>query len=257
MQSSSDGFRPLSCQACLDGAGLDFDFSMAFQPILDAAGRRIFGHEALVRGPGDETARAVLGRVNDRNRYAFDQACRIKAIGLASRLKGDTMISINFLPNAVYRPETCIRATLEAAERFQFPTGRILFEVTEGERVDDPKHLIGIFAEYHRHGFKVAIDDFGAGYAGLNLLAEFQPDYLKLDMALTRDVDKDRARRAIVRGVLSVAKELDIQVIAEGVESLGEYQCLRDLGVTLFQGYLFARPAYEQLMGIGDVKLPG
>lgn len=253
---SERAFRPLGCQACLDGAGLEFEFSMAFQPILDLENRRIFAHEALVRAPGGDSARTILERIDDRNRYAFDQTCRVKAIGLAAGQPGDTMLSINFLPNAVYRPETCIRATLEAAERFSVPTGRILFEVTEGERVADPKHLIGIFAEYHRHGFKVAIDDFGAGYSGLNLLAEFQPDFLKLDMALTRAIDQDRARRAIVRGILGVAHELSIQVIAEGVETLGECRALRDLGVTMVQGYLFARPAFERLIGLDEVHFP-
>ena len=156
-------------------------------------------------------------------------------------------MSINFLPNAIYRPETCIRATLEAAQDLNFSTDRLMFEVTEGERVSDHSHLAGIFTEYKRIGFKTAIDDFGAGYSGLNLLAEFQPDYIKLDMALTRNIDKDRVRRAIVHGILETCRELGLGVIAEGVETTGECLALQDEGINLFQGYLFAKPGFEHL----------
>ena len=90
-----------------------------------------------------------------------------------------------------------------------------------------------------------AIDDFGAGYAGLNLLADFQPDLIKLDMALIRDIDKHKGRQAITRGIMQVCSDLSIRVIAEGVESREEVMVLRDLGVALFQGYYFARPAFQ------------
>lgn len=99
------------------------------------------------------------------------------------------LLSINFLPNAVYRPEVCIRSTFEAARVHGFPTEKIIFEVTEGEQVQDRAHLVNIFREYRRFGFQTAIDDFGAGYAGLNLLAEYQPDLIKIDMDLVRGID--------------------------------------------------------------------
>jgi EAL domain-containing protein (putative c-di-GMP-specific phosphodiesterase class I) len=149
---------------------------MAFQPIVDVRTRAVFGHEALVRGKGGEGAAEVLARVHDDNRYAFDQTCRVTAIDLAAHLGLEGMLSINFLPNAVYRPETCILATLQAASEVHFPTERIMFEVTESERVLDHAHLQTIFHEYSRQGFTTAIDDFGAGHSGLNLLADFQPD---------------------------------------------------------------------------------
>ena len=240
-------FKSLTCKECRDGAGLDFDFTMAFQPFVNVTTGGIFGYEALVRGPNQESAGVILAKVNDNNRYQFDQACRVKAIGLASTLGLEGVLSINFLPNAIYQPATCIRATLEAARELNFPTDRIMFEVTEGERVSDHAHLTGIFREYKRIGFKTAIDDFGAGYSGLNLLAEFQPDYIKLDMALTRNIDKDRVRRAIVHGILETCRELNLGVIAEGIETPGECLALQDEGVNLFQGYLFAKPSFEHL----------
>ncbi|MDX5363771.1 MAG: EAL domain-containing protein [Pseudazoarcus pumilus] len=256
MQKPTD-FRQLGCSECLEGAGLEFDFTMAFQPIVNAVSGEIFAHEALVRGPNGEGAGSVFVHVNDGNRYRFDQACRVKAIRLAAELGMDCMLSINFLPNAVYRPELCIRTTLNAAQQYGFPTERIIFEVTEGERIEDHPHLRNILEHYQGRGFHTAIDDFGAGYAGLGLLAEFQSDLIKLDMALIRGIDRDVARVAITRGILQMAREMEIAVIAEGVETAAEYAVLRDLGVELFQGYYFARPAFQALAKVDPALLSG
>ncbi|MFT6463607.1 MAG: EAL domain-containing protein (putative c-di-GMP-specific phosphodiesterase class I) [Halopseudomonas sp.] len=220
---------------------------MAFQPIVDTRDNSIFAYEALIRGLTGEGAMQMLSKVNEDNRYIFDQSCRVKAVELASRLQIPCFVSINFLPNAVYQAATCIRATLEAARRYNFPTSRLIFEITENEELVDKAHLKSIITEYKRQGFKTAIDDFGAGYSGLNLLAEFQPDIIKLDMAMVRDIDTDPVRQAIVQGILGVCKALNIEVIAEGIESLAELRLLQKLGVHLFQGYLFAKPAFEQL----------
>ncbi|QKZ06784.1 EAL domain-containing protein [Pseudomonas eucalypticola] len=244
-------FEPTGCAQCRNLEGLDFQFTMAFQPILDVSTGKLYAYEALVRGPNGESAASVLGKVNDGNRYRFDQACRVKAIELAAGLGlvgiPDCKLSINFLPNAVYRAETCIRATLEAAEASSFPLDRLMFEVTEGERVEDPEHLKSIFKAYERQGFTTAIDDFGSGYSGLNLLATFQPQVLKLDMALTRSIDSDPVREAIVAGIVLVAQRLGITLLAEGVETAGERDALLGLGIRLMQGYLFARPQVECL----------
>lgn len=237
-------FRELTCAECAGGAGLDFDFTMAFQPIVDISSREVFAYEALVRGLGNEPAGEVFRNVNDANRYRFDQTCRIKAIELAAELGLPCLLSINFMPNAVYRPELCIRTTLAAATTYGFPIERIIFEVTEGERVTDHEHLRNIIQHYQHRGFLTAIDDFGAGHSGLNLLAEFQPDIVKLDMALIRDIDSNRNRQAITRGIVQFCKELSIRIIAEGVETREELACLEDAGITLFQGFYFARPGF-------------
>ncbi|HUE92162.1 EAL domain-containing protein [Pseudomonas sp.] len=235
------------CTACRDGKGLDFPISMAFQPIVNLTTREIFAHEALVRGSAGESAGSVLGRLTPENLYPFDQSCRIKALEWAARLQVPAMVSINFMPNAVYKAETCIRATLEAAKRYNFPLERIIFEVTEQEQVLDVDHLTGILRAYRKQGFMTAIDDFGAGYAGLNLLADFQPDLIKLDMQLIRNIDQDSVRQILVEAALQMCRKLQIRVIAEGIETLGELHALRDMGVELFQGYLLAKPAFESL----------
>lgn len=235
------------CASCQNGEALDFQFSMAFQPIVDLRDRSLYAYEALVRGTDGSSAASVLGCVHAGNRYAFDQACRVKAVELAARLQIPCLLSINFLPNAVYQPATCIRATLAAAERFGFPTERIIFEITEGEELVDKDHLKGIVLEYKRQHFRTAIDDFGAGYSGLNLLAEFQPDVIKLDMALVRGIDADPVRQVIVEGIVGICRGLNIEVVAEGIETEGELHHLQALGLYLFQGYLLARPAFEAL----------
>lgn len=238
-----------ACTGC-QGSKLDFDFEYAFQPIVDLKTRSIFAHEALVRGVNGESAFSILQKVNDDNRYAFDQACRVKAVSLAARLGMTTALSINFLPNAVYQPEACIQSTFKAAREYNFPIDRIIFEVTEGEQVVDRPHLINIFEKYRSFGFQTAIDDFGAGYSGLNLLSAFQPHILKLDMDLIRDIDSHPAKQAIVKGLLLTSGLIDSRVVAEGVETEAEKDYLAGLGIHLMQGYYFCKPVFK---GLGSI----
>lgn len=239
-----------ACAQCRGNDQLDFDFSYAYQPIVDVATRTIYAHEALVRGVNGESAYSILSRVNDHNRYMFDQACRVKAIRGAAELGIKEKLSINFLPNAVYRPAACIRSTFAAAREFGFPTEQIIFEVTENEQVVDRAHLVNIFSEYRRFGFQTAIDDFGAGFAGLNLLASFQPDIIKIDMDLVRDIDTVPAKQAIVHGIMSICNALGVTVLAEGIETAAERDVLRAAGVRLMQGYLFSKPVFQ---GVGVI----
>jgi EAL domain-containing protein (putative c-di-GMP-specific phosphodiesterase class I) len=244
-------FQSIGCAECRNLDSLGFEFTMAFQPIINVRTQSLYAYEALVRGVDGESAASILSRVNDSNRYQFDQACRVKAIGLAAQLGllkiSECKLSINFLPKAVNSAETCIRVTLLAAKQFDFPLDRLMFEVTEGERVEDPEHLKTIFEEYDRQGFTTAIDDFGSGYSGLNLLAMFQPKVLKNDMILTRGIDQDTIRQAIVEGIVLVATRLGILVIAEGIETREECTALMTLGINLMQGYFFAQPQLAAL----------
>lgn len=236
------------CKVCRDV--LDFDFTFAFQPIVDIEQRTIFAYEALVRGKQQEGAATILARVNDNNRYRFDQECRIRSIFLAQQLGMTTRISINFLPNAVYQPELCIRTTIAAAEAAGFPLEQIIFEVTEGEQIVEPEKLLSIFRYYHGRGFYTAIDDFGAGYAGLSLLANFQPNLIKIDIHLVRDIDSNAVKQAVVKGILLTAQLLGIHIIAEGVETAAEARWFQAHGIKLMQGYYFARPGFESLPSI-------
>ncbi|MBH0026515.1 MULTISPECIES: EAL domain-containing protein [unclassified Pseudoalteromonas] len=247
MSEKSKDFEKVTCNNCADANDLEFDFSMAFQPIINCKTNLIYGYEALVRGLTGESAYSIISKVNADNRYAFDQLCRIKAIQLAAKLGITSMLSINFLPNAIYKPERCIRTTLEAAKKYNFPIQNIMFEFTEVEKIEDTAHIKRVVDYYQSLGFKTATDDFGAGYSGLNLLADFQTDIIKLDMALIRDINNDKKRQLIVTHCLNMFRDLNITPLAEGIETVEEYIWLKNAGVELMQGYLFAKPSFENL----------
>ena len=214
----------VGCQGCKSEDAV-FDIAMAFQPIVDAETGRPFAFEALVRGINGEGASEVLARVKPDTRYAFDQQCRVAAIKGAVEagiLEADARLSINFLPSAVYSPVACIQLTLKTARATDFPTDRLIFEFTENEEMADSGHVKNIVETYRMMGFATAIDDFSAGHAGLGLLANFQTDFIKLDMDLVRGIDASLPRRRIVQGVLSMANSLGITTIAEGIETVAE-----------------------------------
>lgn len=222
-------------------------FSYAFQPIVDVVAREIFSYEALIRGQSNEPAFRVLDRVPARVKYQFDADSRAAAIALAVRLGLDCHLNLNFLPQGLYASDASVTSTLAAAARHALPIDRVILEITEGEVIADYAHLAQQLNEFRSMGLKVAIDDFGAGYSGLNMLADFQPDQIKIDMKLVRGIERHGPRQAIVRAVVQVCADLGIDVIAEGVESLEEYVWFAEHGVRLFQGYLFAKPGFQIL----------
>ena len=237
-----------SCKLC--NAGPELPFSMAFQPIVNVKEGTVAAYEALARGPKGEPASTVLDQTLHNNRYSIDQRCREKAIAVAATLGIlDTAadLSVNFYPNAVYEPKQCLRRTFMAASSVGFPLERIIFEVTEVEKVRDHQHLSNIMAEYRKHGLRVAIDDFGAGHSGLSLLSKFQPDLIKIDRELVECIHERPASQRIVRSIVEVCNDLGIKVIAEGIELEAEMQALCDLKIYFMQGYYFARPKFEGL----------
>ncbi|MBR1088306.1 EAL domain-containing protein [Bradyrhizobium manausense] len=241
-----------ACVGCREGSELPFRFKMAFQPIVDVGAQRVWGYEALVRGGKGEPAFSILEQVGDDIRYQFDQASRVMAIETAGALftGTDLRLSINFMPNAVYEPTACIQKSLAAAKRANFPHRNLMFEFTENEKMANPGHVQKIVDAYRKFGFWTALDDFGAGYAGLGLLARLQPDLIKIDMELLRDIHQSRSKQAIVAGIVGIARALDISVLAEGVESEQELTVLRAAGIALFQGYYFAKPGLMSLPAV-------
>lgn len=240
------------CNRC--DTDVPFAFTMAFQPIVDVKKRGIIYYEALVRGISGESAFSILEQVTDELMYRFDQACRVKAIELASELGMQERLSINFLPNAVYEPEACIQATLETSERVGWPIERLNFEITETERVVDRAHMRSIIESYRRMGFTTSLDDFGNGYANLDLLTDLRPDTLKIDRELVMGCDSSQRRQAILKSLVSLADTLGVHLVAEGIETREESRCLLALGIPVQQGYYFARPQIEQLPRVDDEK---
>ena len=240
------------CNRC--DAPIPFAFTMAFQPIVNVNQRQVIYYEALVRGPNGESAFSILSQVTDELMYRFDQACRIKAIELASALGMRERLSINFLPNAVYSAYACIQATLETAQRLDWPTERLNFELIETERVEDRAHMHSIIESYREMGLTSSLDDFGNGFANFDLLTDLQPDTLKIDRELVMGCDSDQRRQAILRSLVALADTLGTTLIAEGIETREESRCLLSLGIPLQQGYYFSYPNLEALAEIDDAK---
>lgn len=230
-------------------------FTMAFQPIIDLQQHSVVAHEALVRGPKGESAASILAAVTPETLYAFDQACRAKAIECAARIGLPGRLNINFLPKAVYEPRTCIQATLAAAARTGFPVDRLTFEMVETEETT-PGHLARIVKTYREIGFRIALDDYGTGHSGLLRIAELRPDTIKVDRQLVTGVAEDKMRQAITRVILQLCNETGIEAVFEGVETEAEARALADLGARYMQGFLFARPALERAILAAEIPWP-
>jgi EAL domain-containing protein (putative c-di-GMP-specific phosphodiesterase class I) len=231
---------------------MGFEFSFAFQPIVDVRNREIISFEALVRGPHGEPSASVFAQVPMNETLKFDELCRRKAINLASRLKIPRSLNLNLAAQSIYEVDLSIQTTFQASIQSGIPAENIIFEVLESESLTSQKNLIKYLRLIQDFGFSTAIDDFGAGYSGLKLLVEYQPHYIKLDRHLIGNIQQDFVRQRIFSGIRRIANSLAIHIVAEGVEQAGEYLWLQEAGVRFFQGYYFARPAFEALPDVAN-----
>lgn len=247
----STSSRHLTNQHPLNTEGdIGFEFSFAFQPIVNVRKNEILSFEALVRGPKGEPAASILTQVSDECIPQFDKLCRWKAIEFASRLHMPNGLSINLSAKGLYQVDLNITATFKASFNNGFPVGNIIFEVTESECLTDQRNLIKNLKLLQDFGFKTAIDDFGMGYSGLKLLLEYQPNYIKLDRNLISDIQWDSVKQSVFSGIQKMCRDLSITMVAEGVETGEEYNWLYNAGVDFFQGFYFARPAFEALPNV-------
>ena len=219
-----------------------------FQPIVAADSGEVIGYESLLRGRKPDGSLMFPGEIfgaaatNDLL-FQVDRQARETALRCASEQGIRGQIFVNFVPTAIYDPAHCLQNTLAVARRLGIAPGQIVFEVIETERVEDMRHLQHILDFYRASGFRIALDDVGSGYASLSLLAMLRPDIIKVDMEIVRGIHQDSDRQAIFRALVGIARDLGIQVLAEGVETREEYDYVVAQGADLLQGYLFARPA--------------
>ena len=220
-----------------------------FQPIVHAQDTsRVFAHEALLRGRDRDGALVPPNRLFDTAREAdllfqLDLAARTTAIREAVRHQLSTHLFINFTPTAIYDPAYCLRSTVAAIRESGIPESHVVFEIIESDRAANAAHLRAIVDFYRAAGFKVALDDLGAGYSSLNLIHQLRPEFMKLDMELVRGVHADPYKASIVQKLLEIARQLGIQTVAEGIETPEELSWVRRHGVDFVQGYLIAKPA--------------
>ena len=226
----------------------------AFQPIVDFENGRISSYEALLRGPAGEPPHSVLGAYTGEALHRFDLHSKAAALAIARQLGSDARLSLNLLPESLLVDENAVVQLVRDAAACGFSPDRLVLEVTEEEAITDPERFAAAVNRVRAAGMRVAIDDFGAGYAGLSLLADFQPDKLKIDRCIVHNVHENGPRQAIVRAIVEFCYCLGISVVAEGVETAEEFHWLRSAGVHRIQGYLIARP---QLCALPPVCWPG
>lgn len=224
----------------------------AFEPIVDAVNVSIYAYEALMRGDASPSSASFLTSLTAEERCRRDETGRPDLFARAVALGLHARLSVNVTPHGLLdaRP---VQRLIHQAFSYGLRRDQLIVEVTENETVAEVSRFKETIDHLRSAGVEIAIDDFGAGYAGLSLLAEFQPDYIKLDMHLIRSIDRHGPRQAIVRAILDVCFDLGIEVIAEGVETPREYDWFRARNVRLFQGYLFARPCLDQLPAVTEI----
>ncbi len=212
---------------------------IAFQPIVDWSQRRLFGYEALVRSDGafarpNEILAAAekLSRLTDLGR-----AIRRRVAAQAKAAPPGVSLFVNLHARDLEDPELLDRASPLAQIASQ-----VVLEVTERTALEEVSDIALRVERLREMGFRLAVDDLGAGYAGLASFASIEPDVVKLDMALVRGVDVSPLKQSVVRSVVGLADELGIDVISEGIELPAERDTLALLGCHLFQGYLFGKP---------------
>ncbi|WP_173087018.1 EAL domain-containing protein [Fundidesulfovibrio magnetotacticus] len=220
-----------------------------FQPIVSCEDPgEVHGHECLLRGFEADGTLVAPGRMFDVARrgdllFYLDRAARISAIESASRAGLEGKLFINFNPTSIYTPEYCLQTTLQAISAAGISHESIVFEVVESDEVKDTGHLVKVVEFYRAKGFRVALDDLGAGYSSLSLLHRLRPDYIKIDMEIARGVHEDPYKARVASTILDMARDLGMLTIAEGVETEGEHQWFRRNGADLAQGYLFGKPS--------------
>lgn len=208
------------------------------QPIVDLTSGAVRGVEALARFPGHPGSPAdIFAAAEQLGRGAELETAAVRsAVALLPRLPEHVHLAVNVSPNVMDDPD--LREVLFAA-----PGDRLVLELTEHVAFSDCPRLPELLRGLRAHGIRIAIDDAGSGYAGLQIILALAPDLIKLDIALIKNIHQDPVRRALVRALTGFAAETDTTIVAEGIENQKELEALRDLGVTLGQGYHIGRPA--------------
>ena len=216
-----------------------------YQPVVDLVERRLLGYEALTRVSPDAFAgpdRMIQAAYEHDSLWRLEQVCRDTAIRGARGLPEGLLLFLNIEPDSFNDPALRSEATFNLLRDNHLTAAQVVLEMTEHAAVRDFSHFRQILNYFQFHGFRLAVDDVGSGYAGLQSIAEIRPDFIKIDMALIRDVHLHPIKQDLVATIVRFCASSGITMIAEGVETLDELRCLRDLGVRYAQGYLFARP---------------
>lgn len=220
-----------------------------FQPIVSTAGAIVVGYEALSRGPVGtrlETPDALFTAANNHNLlWDLEVACRSLALERAREQRLQGYLFINVDSRVLYDPKFREGLTAQLINEHSLDPEQIVLEITEKTSIDDYRAFREALRHYTRQGYKIAIDDAGAGYSGMRTIAETHPQFIKLDMGLVRGIDKDPMKQSVARHFIGMCQGASMKLIAEGVETPQELATLMELGVEYVQGYLLGRPQGE------------
>jgi len=230
------------------------DCSFAFQPIVDPFMQEVVSWEALIRTPSGDSPGAYFASLPREELYEADLRSKQVALSMASALGLQTQtLSINLLPMTLVNVPHAVDYLLTAIEANGFVPEQIVVEFTESEAISRFDEFTHSVRQLKSAGISVTIDHFGAGFAGLQLLAQFQPDRIKINRDLIANVHKSGPRQAIVQAIIKCCASLEIQFCAVGVELPEEWMWLESAGISQFQGHLFAGP---RLGGIPTIAWP-
>lgn len=220
-----------------------------YQPIFWAGTLDIWGYECLMRGraaDGSLVPPVTLLEWAKQEQLTFMLDRHVREMHLrnagAAGLGPPFHLLVNFLPTAVYRPEFCLRTTVRAVGESGLEPDHVIFEVVETEHVPRREHLRNLLAYYRATGFKVALDDVGSGWSGLSLLADLNPDLIKIDREMVSRAPESALHRDVCAALAKLGHDNGQLVLAEGIEREEEWALMTELGVNLLQGYLFGRP---------------
>ena len=218
-----------------------------YQPILDLRNLTVLGHEVFTRGPAggpfeDSESLFILAERTGRLRD-FERLCRSQALRSVRRhLRRGNKLFLNTSAGALQDPEVAGAAFVDQVERQGLEHGDVILEITERVAVSERQSYHDVLRGLKREGFGIAIDDMGAGYSSLQAVVEIEPDYLKFDISLVRNIDRSLIKRSLLETLVELSDKIGAQVIAEGIEAESEFRTLRDLGVKLGQGRYLAPP---------------
>jgi EAL domain-containing protein (putative c-di-GMP-specific phosphodiesterase class I)/GGDEF domain-containing protein len=217
-----------------------------FQPIVSLAQQKIIGYEALIRGPSDSPLHSPFNLFDTAERFdlstRLEYICREVTIRRYANLNIKEKLFVNVSPSVLLQPDFKKGETLKLLEQFSIDPRCIVIELTEHQPTDDFHLMREAVNHYRKMGFEIAIDDLGAGYSGLRLWSELQPEYVKIDMHFIQGIHNDPIKLNFVRSIQNIASSLNCNVIAEGIETEDEFIAVEQLGITHAQGYYFARP---------------
>ncbi len=215
--------------------------NFAFQPVIDCTQKNTYFVESLIRGPDGQKAEQYLGGMSKNELHQFDLHSTSDALSLAAQLN-ICNLSINFNPRTLFQTDKIVDRLEEVLKEHGFLNHQLIIEITEKDIIQNYDGAFNTLDLLRSRGIRLALDDFGAGYAGLSLLAEYQPDIIKFDQSIITNIHRSHAKQSIVCSIFSCAEDMAITACAEGVENENEFHCLLDMGVKKFQGFLFGMP---------------